>query len=369
MRSTQYVSYLFRHYVLADPNAKAPAATGKERTWFIGYGALSTLYRVWLVLSISFFVARTYPLIGGGLAIWSIGGMVWAPVAGLFKLIALPKKNMPRLPALKRIGGLTLALILLFFAVPFPLHLVADGVVWLPDEANVRTQAAGEIVRVLAGPGSQVAAGQPLVVLENQDSRSKLTRARAEINELEAMRTAQAGHGRVVNASKLDDRLSAARQRLSEAEKDVANLLVRSPVSGTLLFASYDGLIGRYLPKGQSADAVIWNGDTVIVRVLVPVEDIDRLRSRVRSVQIRPGYDVDTVLPGHVLRVVPSAVDRPPSLVLSTEGGGSIAVMGAGRDSQPKAGTLDIVAERPAYLATPMFQLTFNAMHRCRSPS
>jgi len=354
MRSSQYVSYLFRRYAMGDVNARRPSVTVRERNWFIGYGIASSFYRIFLVLSISFFVAQSYPLIGSGLALWSLSGYLWGPIGGLFKIMAGDQKNMPRKQALSRIGMIVLG-IFAVLALPLPHYQIADGVVWLPDESNVRAQTSGDIVSMLVRPGEQVAAGDPVIVLENREAQARLVRARAEVNELEAMRTSQVGSGRVVAANKADDRIVAARQRLIELEKDTANLVVRSPATGTILFEDYNALSGRFLAKGQ-APAAIWRGETVI-RVLVPSEDIDRLRNQVRDVEIRPGYDAHTVMAGKVVRLVPSPVDHPPSLILSAEGGGTLAVTGAGREGQSKDNSVDIVSSTGATLAVPMFEV------------
>lgn len=355
MRSTQYIGYLMRRHIMRDGRARAPAASTSEKRWFVTYGVLSIMYRTWLVLSIGLFVAHKYPLIGWAMALWSLIGMLWGPVAGLGKLMA-GRFNVRRGPALLRIATAAGAVALLLFALPVPLRFVADGVTWLPDEANVRARSGGEIADVLVRPGEKVAAGQPVVQLVSDEAQSRLVETRAELDELAAQHVQQAGRGRVVDAGKVEDRIATVRERLAEAQQDVADLLVRSPAAGTILFDDYDGLPGRFLAKGQ-APAVIWNGDAVVIRVLVPLEEIGRMRGRVSGVQIRPGYDSDTTLPGHIVRIVPSATDSLPSSVLSVEGGGHIAVVGAGRDPHSPDALLDVVQTAPVKLAAPMFEV------------
>jgi putative peptide zinc metalloprotease protein len=355
MRATQYTNFLMRRWILADAAARAPSATASEKRWFLTYGILSAAYRTWLVVAIGLFVARTYPVIGGGLALWAIGGLLAGPASGLAKL-ARGRGTARRGAAFLRAGGLCAALGLGLFWLPLPLRLAADGVVWLPDEANVRARTGGEIAAVLLPPGARVAAGQSVLRLDNRETETALIRARAELDELEAEHTSEAGRLRLVAAGKVDDKLVAAHQRLAEAERDVANLVVTAPLAGTLLYEDYSGLLGRYLPKGQ-APAAVWNGDAVLVRVLVPLEEIDRLRNRAGAVEIRPGYDTTSVLPGHIARIVPSATDWLPSMVLAWEGGGSLAVMAPGRDTRPADDQLDVVPNSPARLAVPMFEI------------
>jgi putative peptide zinc metalloprotease protein len=355
VRSTQYVYYLMRRHLLADGKARAPAASESEKRWFVTYGVMSALYRIWLVLSIGLFVARTYPLLGAGLALWSILGMLWGPVAGLVNLAA-GRTGLRREKSLIRLGGVLGVSLLLLFALPLPLRLVAEGVVWLPDAANVRANVSGEIDRIAVTPGQRVEPGQPVVVLRNATLQTSLIRARAALEELEAEHVRQSGRARFVDAGNVADSIVAARQRLAEVERDVTSLTVRSATAGTIMFADYAGLNGRFLPKGQ-APAVVWNGDAVVIRTLVPLEEIDRLRDRITTVRIRPGYDSATTFRGHLLRIVPSATQWLPSMVLSVEGGGHIPVMDAGHQTHLTDSQLDVVQPTQARLAAPLFEI------------
>jgi putative peptide zinc metalloprotease protein len=367
MRAASHVGYLTRRYLLADAAARPPRATPAERRWFVFYGLLSSIYRTWLVLSIAFFVARAYPLIGGAMALWSAGGVVWGPAAGLVKL-ARRKPGNGRSRAMLRLLLLAAALGVLLFAVPLPHRLVAEGVVWLPDEANVRGTVGGEVAQLLVAQNQPVVAGQPVLLLSDARTEARLARDRASLNELLAGRDQLAARGmdprgldsRAANSrvgtGKLEDRIVQARAMLAEAETDKAALLVRSPASGSILFADPLNLPGRFLPKGQ-APAVIWNGAAAIVRVLVPLSDIDDLRHVAPQVLVRPGYDSGSVLRGHVLRVVPAASEFLPSAVLAVEGGGHVAVTGDARDARPADAALDVAPQAPLRMAEPMFEV------------
>lgn len=354
MRSLQYIGYLMRRYLLADVRPRAPLATDSEQRWFIVYGVLSVFYRIWLILHIGLFVARSYPMVGIALAGWSVLGMLAIPASGFFKL-ASGGFGVRRGPAFLRLGVALGALGLVLFVLPLPLGLVEPGAVWLPDEANVRAQSPGDIARLLVRPGQHVTAGQPVLLLTNDDITARVQRAKAELQEQLAAQTAEAGTLHLVDAAVADDRIIAARKSLADAERDAANLVVRSPFTGTILFADYDELLGRYLPKGE-APAVIWNGNAVIVRTLVSPEDIDRLRERLAGVEIRPNFDDHTIYPGHVVRIVPSATEELPSPVLSIEGGGDLPVAGARRESGSDS-QLDVVQPVPGKLAMPMFEV------------
>src|SRR5437868_5959209 len=56
--------------------------------------------------------------------------------------------------------------------IPLPLHTVAEGVVWLPEESIVRTTADGFVTQLAAQPGSSVAQGTGLLRSDDYDLAS-----------------------------------------------------------------------------------------------------------------------------------------------------------------------------------------------------
>ena len=355
MRSGLYITYLFKNYVLADQRVRAPAASAAELRWFLIYGPLSAIYRTWLVFSIAMYIARSYPLLGGGLALWSVVGALSPPAVGLYRVMRLPA-SPNRDKAWKRLGLIFAGIVVLLAIVPMPLRLVEPGVVWLPEEANIRPHVGGEVQAIHVKPGDHVAVGQPILTLDDVEVRTRLKRADGELVEMEAERTRLAASD-VIGAGKEQDKIASARASRDEAKTELAALTVVSPAAGTVLFKDYDDLPGRYVAKGQ-APAVVWNGDNVVIRTMVVSDDIDLLRARGRGVQIRTDYDRGVILPGHVLRIVPTATDRLPSSVLAVDGGGPFAVAPDPHDDQHQPDqSLDLVSQNGLRTAASLFEV------------
>ena len=66
--------------------------------------------------------------------------------------------------------------------------------------------------------------------------------------------------------------------------------------------------------------------EKVNVRVVIPQTDIDRVRNDVRSVRLRLAETPSVELTSEIIREVPAASRHLPSLALSLEGGGAIAL-------------------------------------------
>lgn len=321
-RSTQYMLYLAKRYLLADTAAAAPRASRAEVRWFRFYGPASLLFRAFLIVSIIFYVATEYPVLGVVLAVWAIVGVLWTPLSTLFRVARHPDGAYRR-RAGTRLALVALVLGLILFVLPAPHRAVVQGYFWLPDEGNARALAPGELASLNVTAGQMVGAGDPVAHLTNGAVTQRVVKAKAKLAELDATFT-QYFSGDRVQAAIVQDRIAQARQELAEAEREERNLVVRSPVAGKVVIPSLTDIDGKFFTRGQPV-AVIWNGDRVIVRTLVPLWQIDLIRGLTRSVDVKPTYDLASTLPAGILRIVPSATDRLASPVLSIDGGGPFA--------------------------------------------
>jgi len=106
--------------------------------------------------------------VGVALALWSVLLQVVIPAGrGLLLLRRDPRVGEKPLRVAGRAVALVATAVVLIFVVPVPLWTVAEGVVWLPQQAQVRTGTAGVVTRILVDSGTQVRRGQPLLELRD----------------------------------------------------------------------------------------------------------------------------------------------------------------------------------------------------------
>jgi putative peptide zinc metalloprotease protein len=329
-RAAHYIAWLFRAHVMGDDATAAPAMRPAERWWFLIYGPCSFIYRFGLMLFISLFIAEKYPGLGLILAVWSVIGYVWPALSGL---VNWTRKSQG--PAGRRgaagLATLAASLAVALFVVPAPHAVVAQGVIAMPDEANVRPQVGAPLVELLARNGQMVTAGQNLARLAEPATRARVRRLQARVAEMQA-RVTQAAVDDRARAAILGDELAQAQRELADAERDVAAMVVQSPASGLLILPTPQDLPGRFVQKGE-AIATIWDPARAVIRTVTPMSDIALVRGTVRDIDVRPSWDVMQTLPARIVRVVPAATDTLPSAVLSLEGGGPFAVQ-RDRDNQ-----------------------------------
>jgi putative peptide zinc metalloprotease protein len=338
-RSTQYLAGLFRRYVLGDATAAIPEVTRAERWWFIFYGPASFIYRLSLMLLISFYVAEQYPGLGLLLGAWSVLGYFAMPLWGLGGMVGKGKPSAVR-RSLLGLGGVVLAAVVLFLVIPVPRAVIAQGVVMMPDEAVVRAQVSGVMQEMLAVPGSDVRKGQPIARLSEPMLESRAAQADARLAELLA-RQLEARANDAGRAAAILEQIAHITREREEAYREVASLTILSPSDGKLLVARSEDLPGHYVMHGEGI-ATVWDPARAVIRTMTSASDIAEIRATLTDgADIKASHDIDIRLPwdvmqrrpARVISLVPGANDKLPNAVLSVEGGGPFAVT-RDRDSQ-----------------------------------
>jgi putative peptide zinc metalloprotease protein len=323
-RANRYWRYLFERHLFRMPHAEQPQLAPGEQGWFVFYAPAAFVYRMLVLVAIVFYIAAEWFFIGVALAIWGAFGMFLLPLGKMLGyLFALPRRGRARRRALSITGSAVAVLLIFLLAVPMPSRIIAEGVVWLPDEANVRAGADGFIKAVLAKPGQEVEAGTLLVDSHDPLVLAQLAVAVARIAELDARLDQQRFSERVqaeLTRRELE-RENAAYDRIVER---IEQLAARSAVKGTFVLARADDLPGRFLRKGELIGYVTQDGRG-IVRVVVTQDDIDLVRSRLVRADVRLAERFGEVYPATVVREVPAAKDELPSSALSSQGGGALA--------------------------------------------
>jgi putative peptide zinc metalloprotease protein len=301
---------------------RAPEATPGEKWWFVIYGPLSFLYRVFLMLIIALHVAQMIPALGLLLAGWALVGYVWPALHGAWRAFAQPGPKRPR--AVVGVVGLT-ALGVGVALLPIPRNILVHGFVAVPEDSVLRPRVAATFAELLVPADAVVVAGQPIARLTDTAVETKVVRLEARQAELRARVIQETATDRV-RAMGARELLAQAERELADARRDQAYLTLVSPAAGRLIFTiDTADLTGRFLQRGEQI-AMIYRANDAVVRTLAPMADIDALRSKMRAVALRPSYAPAEILGAQIVRISPATTDRLPSSTLSLEGGGPFAV-------------------------------------------
>ena len=324
-RSQRYYFFLAQRYLFGAADATDPATARGERFWFIVYAPASFIYRMLTLFGIALFVSSKYFFIGVALAIWmAISTVVWPVVKGLRYIMTSAALSAVRWRAVSVTTLGLAAVAAALFLVPIPNGTVVRGVVWVPEESRVAAKAAGNFVRFLVEPGSPVAAGDEVAILDDPLIASKRKKAQARLAEIEA-RALSAVTKTPFDLQMLSRQRELAEQELADIVRQERDLVVRSPAAGAFIVPHAVDLADNYVKKGETI-GYVRSDRAPDIRAWVPESEIQYVRDQTAAVSVRfdeaPWTRLDH---SHVEREVPKSSRALPTPALSTENGGPFA--------------------------------------------
>ncbi|MGK0170786.1 MAG: putative peptide zinc metalloprotease protein [Gammaproteobacteria bacterium] len=324
-RANRYIFYLIQRYAFGMERAESPVLAKGERGWFVFYAIGSFIYRMMIYVVITTFVAGKFFLIGVLLAIWSSYSMLGQPLfKGLKFLVTNSSVRRYRRRAYAMTSAFFAVLLGIIVALPLPLATQAEGIVWVHEHALVRAGAEGFIVKFSATPGTRVNEGEPVLHIEDPLLPAEVEILRHERDALNA-RLMYFQQTDRVQADIIGEEIERNRRQLEQAQAELAALVVRAPTSGVLIIPNAEDMEGRFVKRGQELAYVADQG-TMTVRVVVPQDDVDLVRTRTNGVELRFTEAVDQIVQARIAQAVPSAVRELPSPALGSEGGGIIPI-------------------------------------------
>jgi putative peptide zinc metalloprotease protein len=322
-RAGKYLAYLIKRYALRMKDAVSSVQAPGEAPWLCIYAIASFAYRIFISLGIFLFVAGKFFVIGVILALWAGFSMIVWPLVKVVRHVAGEMRDKALLAAAVSAAVICplLAFIIWF---PLPSSTVTEGVVWVPEDSQVVAGTDGFVVKVLATPGQRVGRGDPLIFCDAPDLKAQLKVLEAGLEEVAARLRISFVTDRT-RTGILKDEMAGVQAKIARAEERMAEMIVRSPGSGTFLLPDAEDWPGRFVHKGAPVGYVVDFSRTV-VRVIVNQADVEHIRHRTTRVEARLADSLTTVVPAYIEREVPAASKELPSIALSVQGGGRVAL-------------------------------------------
>ena len=273
-RSNQYTLQALARLLLGSkaPAGLVPAAG--EKPWLLAYAPAALAMRwvvAWAVVLWLGSIAQPLGLLVGAAFAWSL---LLVPCFKLLRWLRTSSSQASNqafgAPRLLRQGLLwsPVLLVLALLLWPLPVSTVAQGVLWLPEHALVRSQAAGVVGAVLVTDGQMVKPGDAVLQLLSPTLQADVDRLRGRVQGLlaEQARTLQA---EPANAVQAEHTLQATLAELAQSEERLARLIVRAQAAGRIVIEQATDLPGRHVLRGALLAHVI-TGEPGIVRLAVP---------------------------------------------------------------------------------------------------
>jgi putative peptide zinc metalloprotease protein len=215
------------------------------------------------------------------------------------------------------VAGLALVAMML----PLPWGTVAHGVLWAPEGSRISAETGGLVADVLAQPGQPIRRGDPILRLEDPYLASERQIVAARLDEIRN-RLAAAETATPIEVEILRRRLELGESELAEADRKMANLVVRSSSDGMFILARPEDLAQNFVRKGQLIGHVLPQ-DQPVVRVTVPEADIDTVRAQTRRIDVLLAESGASVIrDARLIRETPGGTRKLPSPALATVNGG-----------------------------------------------
>lgn len=312
-----------------EPMALAPG----ERPWLAAYAPLAWLYSGFIAVMAMLWLgsfSRYLGVLGGGLLGWQ---MLVRPVVTLLANLrrsALAKQNTAR--RWHRLLWIAGALIAILLLLPLPQRTQVQGVVWPPDQAQLRCDEAGFVSEVLVRDGAVVSPGEIIMRLDNPALRAQIERQSARIGSLETEAVNALAGGLGAGQEGFDDQgrsanaeaeLSRARSELDQLVARAAGLDIRAQIAGRVALPVVTDLAMRYLQRGTLVGQVIDDTPSTI-RVVLPESEASDLGNRVNRVSVRLASSLEQARAASLVRDGAAAVSQLPSAALSQRHGGPV---------------------------------------------
>jgi putative peptide zinc metalloprotease protein len=322
-RSAKYWEYLCQKYLLGLKDISSPAYLPGETVWFVAYSIASFSYRMAILWFIIVYVTQKFLLLGILLALWLVAVQFLVPLLNALHFIATSSSlQTGRMRGISSIGAVIGIIVILVFMTPFPSYTLAEGVVWLPENVQLKAESDGFSGPLLINPNNQIQKGMTAVQLEDPFLNTQVEIRQAKLRELEANYRAEKFQD-LVKAQMLKDKIPVAESELELAEKKMDSMQIKTKTQGRLLIPDADDLAGKFVKKGDLIGYVFDNSPP-IVRTAVPQKDIGKLRAGTTGVQIRLANNISRILPAKIIRETPEATERLPSAALASTAGGKM---------------------------------------------
>ena len=323
-RAKKQLQHLIEKFLFGVKKSFSPAESVRESSWLTVFGITSSIYRVFVFVSILIFVADRFLILGFIMLL--IGLVTWfvVPLVKLFKyLTASERLERNRIRASCVSGGVLVFILTLLWVVPFPSHFRAPGVVEAKSWSQVIGDTSGLVEEIIATPGNLVESGQPLFRLGNQELEIALKHTESRLIEVDR-RITQALDGRSADLKPLRSLRQSIEQQLKQAKMELEALTIRARISGVWVGRGIEQYEGRWLARGMDMGILVDPSGYVFVAT-VDQDDADSLFSvQLDRAEVRLHGEAKRVNTVRDIKVIPAEQSELRSTALGWVAGGDV---------------------------------------------
>ena len=325
-RSGQYWCYLIQRYLFGMRDASSPAYAPGENFWFVVYGLLSLVYRfaiLWFIISI---VTEKFFIVGVILAIWLFGLQLFLPLSKALRFLTnSPSLGKKRTRALSTSLVVISLLIAVFGFMPVPSYTLTEGVLWQPDEAQLKAGQDGFAGFPDVDNNQVVEAGTSIIRLYDPFLKSQARISQARVRELQSKYRAKRLTNRA-EAGIIKEEIRVAESELNYIIEKTRTMSVVAAKRGRVLLPEANDLPGRFVRQGELLGYIL-DDSAPTIRMAVSQDHIGQLRQKIIDIKVRFASNPRNDYSVSIVRQAPEATNQLPSAALSTRGGGKFVTI------------------------------------------
>ncbi len=324
-RSIQYLGHLSKRYLLGLKTDEPPYIGPGERYWLFIYSIASFAFRMFIYTFIILCIVKKFFFIGILLAIWAFASMIAVPVfKKIHFVLCSPSLREIRSRAMFIPGVIVMVITILLCFMPFPSWTRSEGVTWAPEESLVRVKTDCFVKSINTVNNSHVHKGDILIECDDPLLSSRVKVLRAKLRALKARYNMEIHTDRVKSRITKAE-ISTVRTNLEMEKEKLNELIIASPVDGVFILPNEVDLPGRFLKKGTLVAYVLEMHKPLIVAV-VSQSDVDTVRQSSIGTEVRFVDHLEQTFSATIKQETPEALEQLPSAILSSKGGGKIAI-------------------------------------------
>jgi putative peptide zinc metalloprotease protein len=324
LRSQAWWTGQWRRLIRAESALPRGAVAAGELKWLVIYAPASWLYRLGLLLALVFWLGHQSWLVGWLAALALLGWLGKAGVGALMRSVQGAADPGARQRALLAVVCTCAAAGAALFLVPVPSSVVARGVVWPPDQAQLRPESGGFVEAAMVRDGSPVALGDVVLTLADPVLAAQREKAGSETAGLMAQQY-QALLQDPARAGSLGEDIVRNEAELQRADQQLANLQLRAKAAGRAIWPRERDLPGSYAKRGAMLGYVL-APEAAQVRLVLHDEDLLRVRGRVHAIEVRLAEKPLSTYVATLQSETPAATRQLPSAALGDRDGGAVNV-------------------------------------------
>lgn len=323
LRSQAWWATQWRRWLGAGTALPASTLAHGETKWLVLHAPASLVYRVAMVAALVLWVGHQSWLLGWLLAALLVGGFGASLLRRALRSVD-PADAAGRRRALLTTGALACACVIVLFVLPVPASVVARGVVWPPERAQLRPEAAGFVEPGLLADGTAVGDGDVVLALADPDLLAQRAKTASERTGLMAEQY-RALLEDPARAADLNEQIARNDAELQRADQQIDHLAVRAHSAGRTVWPREADLPGSYAHRGDMLGYVL-GPEPAQVRAVLRGEDLLRLRGHVRAIEVRLADSPWIVHAATLRNETPAATRQLPSAALGDRQGGPVAI-------------------------------------------